>query len=135
MPKRFHKHKLLLDENMSPRTAFPSLNSIFDVKHVREDLHHTSLPDPEVYQVAVKQQRILLTYNIKHFRQLAGTRSDAGIIGIPPHFTSAQVDTKLTSLLIESTPNALRGIYLVKRDSIITFPRRLLSKVRHRQNR
>ncbi len=96
---------------MSPRTAFPNLNSIFDVKHVREDLHLTSLSDPQVYQVAVKQQRILLTYNIKHFQKLAGTRSDAGIIGIPPHLTSAQVDTKLTALLTKSTPNALQGKY------------------------
>lgn len=111
MPKRFHKHKLLLDENMSPRTAFPSLNSIFDVKHVREDLHLPSLPDPEVYQLAVKQQRILLTYNIKHFQKLVGTRSDAGNIGIPPHLTAAQVDTKLTALLTKSNPHALQGKY------------------------
>ena len=109
MPKRFHKHKLLLDENMSPRTAFPNLNSIFDVKHVREDFHLTSLPDPEVYQLAVKHQRILLTYNIKHFRQFAGTRNDAGIIGIPPHLTSAQVDTKLTSLLTKTLPTLCKG--------------------------
>ncbi len=108
MPKKFHKHKLLLDENMSPRIAFPSLNNIFDVKHVPEDLHLGGLPDPQVYQLAVKQQRILLTYNVKHFRQLAGTLNDAGIIGIPPHLTSAQVDTKLTSLLTKSTPNALQ---------------------------
>lgn len=96
---------------MSPRTAFPNLNSIFDVKHVREDLRLGGLPDPEVYQLAVKQQRILLTYNIKHFRQLAGTLNDAGVIGIPSHLTSAQVDTKLTSLLTKSTPNALQGKY------------------------
>jgi predicted nuclease of predicted toxin-antitoxin system len=111
MPKRFHKHKLLLDENMSPRTAFPNLNSIFDVKHVREDLRLASFSDPEVYQVAVKQQRILLTYNIKHFRQLEGTRNDAGIVGIPPDHTSTQVDTKLTALLTKSTPNSLQGKY------------------------
>jgi hypothetical protein len=52
------------------------------------------------------------SYNIKHFRQLAGTRNDAGIIGIPPHLTSSQVDTKLTALLTKSTPNALQGKYI-----------------------
>src|SRR5436309_9507141 len=103
MPRRFHKHKLLLDENLSPRTAFPHLNSTFDVKHVRDDLHRGGLPDPQVYYLAVKQQRILLTYNIKHFYQLAGTLKDAGIIGISPHLTSAQVDTKLTAMLTKST--------------------------------
>ena len=59
MPKKIHKHKLLLGENLSPRTAFPTLNSIFDVKHVQEDLHLGGLPDPKVYLLAVKQQRIL----------------------------------------------------------------------------
>ncbi len=77
MPKRFHKHKLLLDENMSPRTAFPHLNSTFAVKHVRDDLKQGGLPDPVVYHIAVKQQRILLIYNAKHFSRLAGTRKDA----------------------------------------------------------
>ena len=60
----------------------------------------------------MKQQRILLTYNIKHFYQLAGTLKDAGIIGISPHLTSAQVDTKLTAMLTKSTPNALQGKYI-----------------------
>lgn len=79
---------------------------------MREDLHLGRLLDPEVYQVVVKQQLILLTYNIKHFRQLGGIRNDAGIIGIPPHYTSAQVDTKLTALLTKSTPNTLQGKYI-----------------------
>ena len=95
---------------MSPRIAFPDLNRIFDVKHVWEDLHLTGLPDPEVYQLAVKQQRILPTYNIKHFQKLAGTRSNAGIIGIPPHLTSAQIDTKLTALLTKCTPHTLQRL-------------------------
>ena len=58
MPKGFYKHKLLLDENMSFRTAFPSLNSKFDVKHIEDDLKQGGLPDPDVYQLAVKLNRI-----------------------------------------------------------------------------
>jgi predicted nuclease of predicted toxin-antitoxin system len=109
MPKRFHKHKLLLDENISPRTVFPGLNSKFDVKHIRDDLKQGGLPDPEVYEVAVKQQRILITNNIKHFRSFAGTKPDAGIIGIPAHATASQIDTKLTALLVKSSEKALAG--------------------------
>jgi hypothetical protein len=85
------------------------MNSTFDVKHVRDDLKRGGLPDPLVYELAVKQQRVLLTYNTKHFRKLAGTHNDAGIIGISPHLTSAQVDTKVTALLTRSTPNTLAG--------------------------
>jgi predicted nuclease of predicted toxin-antitoxin system len=109
MPKRFHKHKLLLDENLSPRTANPHLNSTFDVKHVQEDLHLGGLFDPQVYEVAVKQQRTLLTSNIKHFRSLAGTKHDAGIIGISSHLSPIQVDTKLMAFLRRHSPTALSG--------------------------
>ncbi len=112
MSRRFHKHKLLLDENLSPRTAFPHLNSKFDVKHVRDDLRQGGLHDPDVYRVAVTQQRILVTYNVKHFFQLAGTQSDAGIIGVSPHLTASQVDTKLTALLMRATPRQLAGTFI-----------------------
>lgn len=108
MPKRFYKHKLLLDENMPHRTAFPTLNSKFDVKHLVEDLKHGGLPDPEVYQLAVREQRILVTYNTKHFRGLAGTKEDVGIIGVSANLPASKADTKLTAFLTKSTPQALQ---------------------------
>jgi Domain of unknown function (DUF5615) len=107
MPKRFYKHKLLLDENMPHRTAFLLLNSQFDVKHVAADLKHSGLPDPAVYQLAVHQKRILVTYNAKHFRPLAGSKKDAGIIGVSANLPIPQVDSKLTALLTKSTPHTL----------------------------
>jgi len=109
MSKKLHKHKLLLDENISPRTAFPRLNSIFDVKHVRDDLQRGGLSDPQVYTLAVAHQRILVTYNIKHFQPLAGSKEDAGIIGISANLSPLQIDTKLTALLRRSTPKGLAG--------------------------
>src|SRR5688572_21896505 len=98
MPKGFYKHKILLDENMPLRTAFPNLNRKFDVKHVAGDLKQDSLPDPAVYQMAVNQKRILITYNTKHFRTLAGSKDDGGIIGVSANLPPPQVDTKLTAL-------------------------------------
>jgi predicted nuclease of predicted toxin-antitoxin system len=109
MPKGFHKHKLLLDENMRPRTRFPRLNSRFDVKHIRDNFNLAGLPDPDVYRLAVREQRVLITYNDKDFLPLAGTRSDVGVIGVSPHLTIEQLDTKLTALLVRSTPKSLAG--------------------------
>lgn len=109
MPKGFYKHKLLLDENMPHRTDFPNLNSRFDVKHIEDDFGKGGLADPEVYQLAVEQKRILVTFNSKHFRKLAGTKTDAGIIGVSANLPSPQTDTKLTALLTRNTPNALQG--------------------------
>jgi len=108
MPKRFYKHRLLLDENMPHRTAFPTLNSQFDIKHVVDDFKQSGLADPGVYQLAVSQKRILITYNTKHFRPMAGSKSDAGIIGVSANLPTSQVDTKLSALLTKSTPQAFQ---------------------------
>jgi hypothetical protein len=112
MPRGFYKHKLLLDENMRPRTRFPRLNSRFDVKHVAHDFHAGSLSDPQVYALAVKHKRVLITYNAKDFRSFAGTRDDAGIVGVSPHLTVSQVDTKLTAFLLRHSPNTISGKFI-----------------------
>lgn len=108
MPKRFYKHKILFDENMSPRTDFPRLNQNFDVKHVDHDLNMGGISDTDVYKIAVLQNRVLLTLNIKHFIPLSGTKKDAGIIGIPPNWHTLQLDSKLTAFLMRTSPESLQ---------------------------
>ncbi|MEU7268316.1 DUF5615 family PIN-like protein [Streptomyces asiaticus] len=114
MVKRFYKHKLLLDENMPPRTSLPRLNEHFDVKHVDHDLRRGSIDDQQVQTLALSQGRIIITLNIKHFRPMAGRNRDAdlGVIGIPPHWQPSQVDVKLTSLLMQHGANYFRGRYI-----------------------
>ncbi len=80
MTKRFYKYKILLDENMPPRSDLPRLNKHFNVKHVDHDLGQGGASDENIYMLAVSQKRVILTHNIKHFLSLAGTRDDAGII-------------------------------------------------------
>ena len=110
MPKLFYKHKTLLDEHLYHRRLYPLLNAHFDVKHIRDDLHLEGLPDPQVYELAVKQGRILLTTNVKHFRPLL--RDDCpGIIGIPGAWLPDRIDTKLTALLMRHGPNYFKGCY------------------------
>jgi hypothetical protein len=92
---------------MPLRVDFPNLNSKFAVKHLADDLRQGGLADPDVYQIAVDQKRILVTYNSKHFRKLAGSKNDAGIIGVSASLPASQVDTKLTALLMKRTPHAL----------------------------
>jgi uncharacterized protein DUF5615 len=110
MAKRFYKHKVLIDEQLYHRHGYPLLNEHFDVKHIRDDLHLDSLPDPQVYELAVKQGRIMLTTNVRHFRPLL--RDDCpGIIGIPGAWLPDRIDTKLTALLMKHGPNYFRGRY------------------------
>ena len=82
MGHRFYKHKLLLDENMPHRLEFPRLNGLFDVKHVRDDLKSGGLPDPQVYDLAAKLQRLIVTFNARVFKSLATGSLDTGIIGV-----------------------------------------------------
>ena len=108
MPKRFYKHKTLLDEHLYHRRVYSLLNERFDVKHIRDDLHLDGLPDPQVYELARKQGRILLTTNVKDFRPLL--RDDCpGIIGIPDAWLPDRIDSKLTALLMHYGPNYFKG--------------------------
>jgi hypothetical protein len=110
MPKRFYKHKTLLDEHLYHRRVYPLLNAHFDVKHIRDDLPLDGLPDPQVYELAVKQGRIILTTNVTDFRPLL--RDDCpGIIGIPDAWLPNRIDTKLTALLMKHGANYFRGRY------------------------
>ncbi len=92
---------------MRPRTRFPRLNNRFDIRHIRDDFNLAGLADPDVYRLAVRDQRILVTLNEKDFLPLVGTQNDKGVIGISPHLTTEQIDTKLTALLVRSTPRSL----------------------------
>src|SRR5918999_4456143 len=67
-----------------------------------------AIPDPQVYELARKQGRILLTTNVKDFRPLL--QDDCpGIIGIPDAWLPDRIDTKLTALLMRHGPNYFRG--------------------------
>src|SRR3954471_22490205 len=104
MSKGFHKHKILLDEHLLNRRKYPLLNEHFDVKHIAMDLGLAGLEDPPVYDLAVKTDRIIITRNGKHFRPLAGTKDDAGIIAVSGETPASQIDTVLTALLKREGP-------------------------------
>jgi predicted nuclease of predicted toxin-antitoxin system len=109
MTRKFYKHKLLLDENVPNRTHFPTLNERFDLKHVVADYKQGSIPDEAVYELARKEKRLLVTYNIKDFIQLASKSTDMGIIGLSAQLSAEQIDTKLTALLRRNTLRRLAG--------------------------
>jgi predicted nuclease of predicted toxin-antitoxin system len=113
MPKRFFKHKILLDENMPSRLLLERLNQHFDVKHIRDDIRHGQIDDPDVYQLAVSQGRIVVTFNGSDFRPLVGTLDghEPGVIDVPAGWAAASIDTKLTALLMRHGPKYFAGHY------------------------
>lgn len=109
MPKKRHKYKLLLDENFSVRSSFPLLNSRFDVKHIAQDLNKAGISDEQVYEIARRQGRLLITHNVKDFFSLASRSTDTGIIGVSANLSQEQIDKKLTALLLKSSKRSLFG--------------------------
>jgi predicted nuclease of predicted toxin-antitoxin system len=112
MPKRLYRHKLLLDENLPPRSALPLLNDYFDVKHIAHDFGHASMDDLAVYQLAAAQGRTILTFNTKHFRPLVGTLEDAGVIALPTGWATSRLDSKITAVLRRHSPTHLRKAFI-----------------------
>lgn len=70
------------------------------------------IKDPAVYELATAQDRILITFNGHHFRRLIGTLPhSSGVIALPPDWTTAQIDTKLSALLMNHSPAYFQGQY------------------------
>jgi hypothetical protein len=78
---------------------------------VKDDLKQTGLPDTEVYALAAKHRRLIVTYNSKDFRRLVHQSQETGVIGIGVLVPYHHIDTKLTALLTRSSEKALFGKY------------------------
>jgi predicted nuclease of predicted toxin-antitoxin system len=73
--------KLLLDENLSPAVAHVlAIEDGIDACHVR-DRAGLGWEDPEVFERAFKEDRIVVTCNVNDFLELArGSELHAGVI-------------------------------------------------------
>ena len=111
MSPRFHRHKLLLDEGLYPRKSLPRINNRHDVKHIKHDFHHGGIKDEEIYKIAVKQKRIIITYNTRDFRKMARHSSESGIIGVSQGLTPDQLDIRLNSILSKNSGKMFYGKY------------------------
>src|SRR5437773_2198264 len=109
MSPKFHKFKLLLDENMSARKKFAQLNHLYDVKHIAFDLRKGGLRDEQVYKESARMQRLIITFNGKNFKTLALTSKETGIIFVSRNLSDEHIDAKLVALLLRSTPKSLYG--------------------------
>ncbi|MBI5620138.1 DUF5615 family PIN-like protein [Candidatus Gottesmanbacteria bacterium] len=109
MGHKWHKYKLLLDENLPPRTLFRRLNSRHTLKHIVHDFHQSGLKDPDVYTFAIKRNLLIVTFNEKDFFPLTDKSKKSGIISVSPNLSTDQIDKKLTSLLSRHIPNELYG--------------------------
>ena len=97
MPKR-KRFKLLLDEMLPRRENFPVLNNYHNVRHIVHDLKQSGISDIDVIKIAKSQNRILVTKNIKHFREDC-ERFNVSLIGIAETMQPEDLDKKLVAIL------------------------------------
>lgn len=112
MSPKFHKHKLLLDEGLFPKKSLPRINNRHDVKHIKHDFRRGGISDVEVYALAAKQKRIIVTYNSKDFKKLVKEGKNAGVVGVSTGLTPDQLDSKLNALLSKKSSKNLYGRYI-----------------------
>lgn len=71
-----------MDEGIFPKQSLRRINNRYNLKHIKHDLNKGGIKDREVYELARKEKRIIITYNIEDFRKLASQNKDFGVIGV-----------------------------------------------------
>lgn len=105
------KPKLLFDEGLPPRQSLPNLSRNFDVKHIEHDFRKGGSGDPAVYELANGLGRILVTFNIKHFKPRV-TPTGMSVLGLGPRLTYEQMDKKLVSIVKNVKEAQFHGQYI-----------------------
>lgn len=100
-----------MDEGLYPRKSLPRINNRHSVEHIKHDLNSPGIKDKEVYEIAVRQKRIIVTYNTRDFKNLAKLNKNSGVIGVGQRLTPEQLDTKLNSLLSKKPTKSFYGKY------------------------
>lgn len=106
MPQ-FRKYKLLLDEGLPPRVKLPRVNSRHNLRHIKNDFDLGGISDPKVYQKAATEKRLLITFNVKDFKDMAGKNKSSGVIGVSQKLPTDQIDKKLNALLVRKKSSEL----------------------------
>ncbi|MCR4277967.1 MAG: DUF5615 family PIN-like protein [Candidatus Berkelbacteria bacterium] len=96
-PRRGAKPKFLLDEGLPRKSSFPTLNEYCSVKHINHDYHLSGAKDRQVYELALRDGRLLVTLNTKDFTPLL-SENRPSIISLTPNISNTKADQKILSL-------------------------------------
>lgn len=116
-PRKTPQIKLLLDEGLPPGRKLPQINSLFNVKHIRDDFNKGGVGDDILSKIAVDEERIIVTFNNKHFLPVLKKRLEANeehptIVGLSTALDTNQIDTKLASKLKQLSEKDKRGKFI-----------------------
>ena len=107
--KKKKKFRILLDAAFANTLSFPHLSKKANLAHI---VHTYGFPpacsDEEIYQLAIKENRFVLTINFKDFKKLVKRRKP-GIIGIESQLTNEEIDKLVSGYLSGKDPDDFIG--------------------------
>lgn len=117
------RHKLLLDEGLPRKEAYPQANNYHNLKHIVHDIGKSGAKDKDVYVIANKEKRLVVVFNTKDFRPLILPES-ASVVSLSTNLTDKQVDLKLCKILRSLKPSETKGhlITITNNDTNVTRP-------------
>lgn len=108
-PKKKKKFRLLFDVAFAHPSLFKRLTKKANLAHARHTYNISpQAEDKDIYQLAVKENRFVVTINYEDFKKLV-KKDKAGIIGIPPYLSNEQIDKILTDFISEKDPEDYKG--------------------------
>ena len=119
MSPRQRRYKLLLDEMLPRREKLPELNRTHDLKHIVHDLGKSGLRDEDILVIAKRQNRIVVTKNVRDFQGLC-TEKGIDMVGVTEALLPEELDKKIMAYLRRRTAGHMTGTYY----RIIHSPRR-----------
>lgn len=117
------RYKLLLDEGLPRKEAYPRANNFHNLKHIVHGIDRGGAKDKDVYVIANKEKRLVVVFNTKDFRPLISPES-VSVISLSTNLTDKQVDLKLCKILRSLKPSEIKGhlITITNNNTNITKP-------------
>ncbi len=118
--KRITKYKLLLDEGLSLAKSYPKLNNFHNLKHIVHDLKKSGVKDEPLYDLATKDGRILIVFNIKDFKKII-KRNCISVIDLSSNLSNKEADLKILKALKDIRTDQIKGHLISITKSKIEF--------------
>lgn len=94
MPPKRKRFKPLLDEMLPRREKYPLANNFHNLRHIVHDYKKAGISDVKILKIASKDQRILLTKNIRDFKY-KGKLYGVDVIGVTENIPPGELDKTL----------------------------------------
>lgn len=110
MPPKTTHYKLLLEKMLPRREKFPSLNNCHNSRHLVHDFRLSGVEEQQRIKLAKREERIIVTRNISHFRDL-GRKQEVDIIGVTETIYSEELDISFMVLLRRREQQNMSGSF------------------------